>query len=56
VVAYSAAKDAWGMLLTDATAAVGDDSVFVDTADGRREFPGEKGVWTTAKTVSSASR
>jgi hypothetical protein len=48
VVAYSAAKDAWGMLLTEATPAVGDDGVFVDTVGGKYEFSGKNGAWTAA--------
>jgi hypothetical protein len=50
IVAYSETTDTWGMLSTDATPAVGDDSVVVNTATETSAFTAKSGVWTTAKT------
>lgn len=56
VVAYSAPRDAWGMLLTQATPAVGDEAVSVETVSGRYEFPGANGAWAAVKPPTTKSR
>jgi hypothetical protein len=58
VVAYSATRDAWGSLKTDAEPAVGDDAVWVETAKGRYEFPDKNGAWAavSASAVSGPQR
>jgi hypothetical protein len=56
VVAYSATRDAWGILRTGATPAVGDDAVCVETANGRYEFPDKNGAWAAVKSPTATSR
>lgn len=49
IVAYSAAKDAWGVLRTEATPMVDDDYVFADTPEGRYQFPRENNGWSLVR-------
>lgn len=56
VVAYSAERDAWGMLATDATPAVGDHAVTVETAAEKSVFTVESGTWVTTRPSTGTSR
>ena len=56
IVAYSAIRDTWGVLVTNAFPAVGDYAVKAETATEKSEFTAQSGTWVTVKAPAARRR